>query len=87
MLKNVVQYDPLTDRVKFGYHFRFDGGFKDSPLTKLPPNVLWMDCPEERVPLESLTIVIPPFVTSEHPFFHEDQRNGQGSVRVRYVRI
>jgi len=27
---------------------------------------------KERVPAETLTITIPPFTTSEHPFFHED---------------
>jgi len=31
-----------------------------------------MDRREERVPAETLTITIPPFTTSEHPFFHED---------------
>ena len=31
-----------------------------------------MDRREEPVPAETLTITIPPFTTSEHPFFHED---------------
>jgi len=31
-----------------------------------------MDRHEEQVPAETLTIRIPPFTTSEHPFFHED---------------
>jgi len=31
-----------------------------------------MDRREERVPAETLTITIPPFAASEHPFFHED---------------
>jgi len=31
-----------------------------------------MDRREVRVPAETLTITIPPFTTSEHPFFHED---------------
>jgi len=31
-----------------------------------------MDRREERVLAETLTIRIPPFTTSEHPFFHED---------------
>jgi len=31
-----------------------------------------MDQREERIPAETLTITIPPFTTSEHPFFHED---------------
>jgi len=31
-----------------------------------------MDQRKERVPAETLTITIPPFTTSEHPFFHED---------------
>jgi len=72
MLKNVVWYDPLADRVKCGYHVRFDEGFNDLPLSKLPPNVVLMDRLEERTPAETLTIAIPPFTTSEHPFFHED---------------
>jgi len=71
-LKNVVWYDPLTDRVKYGYHIRFDEGFNDLPLAQLPPNVVLMDRRKERVPAEKLTITIPPFTTSEHPFFHED---------------
>jgi len=71
-LKNVVWYDPLTDRVKYGYHVRFDEGFNDLPLAQLPPNVVLMDRHEERVLAETLSITIPPFTTSEHPFFHED---------------
>jgi len=71
-LKNVVWYDPLTDRVKYGYHVRFDEGFNDLPLAQLPPNVVLMDRRKERVPAEKLTITIPPFTTSKHPFFHED---------------
>jgi len=46
-LKNVVWYDLLTDRVKYGYHVRFDEGFSDLPLLKLPPNVALMDRCEE----------------------------------------
>mgnify|MGYP000620620624 CR=1 FL=1 len=34
-LKNVVWYDTLTDRVKHGYHVRFDVDFNDLPLSKL----------------------------------------------------
>jgi len=71
-LKNVVWYDPLTDRVKHGYHVRFDKEFNDLPLSKLPPNIALMDRREEKVPAETLAIRIPPFTTSEHPFFHED---------------
>jgi len=71
-LKNVAWYDPLTDRVKSGYHVWFNEGVNDLPLSKLPPNVVLMDWREERVPAEVLTITIPPFITSEHPFFHED---------------
>ena len=71
-LKNVAWYDPLTDRVKYGCHVRFDEGFDDLPLAQLPPNVILMDRREERVSAESLTIMIPPFSTLEHPFFHED---------------
>jgi len=71
-LKNVVWCDPLTDRVKCGYHVRFDEGFNDLPLSKLPPNIVLMDQREERVPAETLTITIPPFTAFEHPFFHED---------------
>ena len=72
MLKNVVWCYPLTDRVKYGHHVRFDEGFNDLPLAQLPPDVTLMDRREERVPGESLTITIPPFSMSEHPFFHED---------------
>jgi len=71
-LKNVVWCDPLTDRVKCGYHVRFDEGFNDLPLAKLPPNVVLMDWCKERVPAETLTITIPSFTTSEHPFLHKD---------------
>jgi len=63
---------PHTDRVKYGYHVRFDEGFNNLPLSKLPPNVVLMDRRKERVPAETLTIPILPFTTSEHPFFHED---------------
>jgi len=71
-LKNVAWCDPLTDRVKYGYHVRFNEGFNDLRLSKLPPNVVLMDRHEERAPVEMLTITIPPFTASEHPFFHED---------------
>jgi len=71
-LKNVVWHNPLTDRLKHGYHVRFDKGFNDLPLAQLPPNVALVDRREERVPAETLTVTIPPFTASEHPFFHED---------------
>ena len=45
--KNVVWYDPLTDRVKCGYHVLFDEGFNNLPLAQLPPNVVLMDRREE----------------------------------------
>jgi len=71
-LKNVAWHDPLTDRVKCGYHVRFDEGFNELPLAQLPPNAVLMDRHEERAPAETLTVAIPPFTASEHPFFHED---------------
>jgi hypothetical protein len=38
---NPVQwYDPATSRIKIAYHCKFDEGFSDLPLKKLPPNVL-----------------------------------------------
>jgi len=67
-----VWHDPLTDRVKCGYHVRFDEGFNDLPLAQLPPNAVLMDWRKERVPAERLTVTIPPFTASEHPFLHED---------------
>jgi len=67
-----VWYDPLTDRVKYGYHIQFDEGFNNLLLEQLPPNAALMDRREERVPAETLTVTILPFTTSEHPFFHED---------------
>ena len=66
------RYDPLTDRVKHGYHVRFDEGFNDLPLAQLPPNAVLVDWREERVPAETLTVMIPPFTASEHLFFHKD---------------
>jgi len=71
-LKNVAWHDPLTDRVKHGYHVRFDEGFSDLPLAQLPPNAVLVDRREERAPAETLTVAIPPFTASEHPFFHKD---------------
>jgi len=67
-----VWHDPLTDRVKCGYHVRFDEGFNNLPLAQLRPNVVLMDQRKEQVPAETLTITITPFTASEHPFFHED---------------
>ena len=69
-LKNVVWYDPLTNRVKYGYHVRFDEGFNDLPNASLPPNVMLLERHEERMPAERMSITIPPFSTSEHPFFN-----------------
>jgi len=46
--------------------------FNNLPLAQLPPNAVLMDRREERVPAEKLTVAIPPFTASEHPFFHED---------------
>jgi len=79
-LKNVAWYDPLTDMVKCSYHVRFDEGFNNLPLSKLPPNVALMDQREVLAPAETLTITIPPFTASEHPFFHEDD------VTVKVIR-
>jgi len=70
--KNVVWYDPQTKRVKYGYHVRFDEGYNDLPLANLPPNVIILDRQDSRVSPESITITLPPFATSEHPFFAED---------------
>ena len=70
-LKNVIWYDPDTRRVKYGYHVRFDEGYNDLPSGSLPPNVLLLDRYNERMPAEKLTVTIPPFVTSDHPFFNE----------------
>ena len=72
-LKNVIWYDPATDRVKYGYHVRFDEGYNDLPLSKLPPNVLLLDRHEARAKPETVTVTIPPFQTSAHPFFTEHE--------------
>ena len=70
-LKNVVWYDPDTKRVKYGYHVRFDEGYNDLPREQLPPNVLLLDRHEECMPVEKISVTIPPFTTSTHPFFYE----------------
>ena len=70
--KNVVWYDPQTKRVKYGYHVRFDEGYNDLPLANLPPNVIILDRHDSRVEPETITISLPTFSTSEHPFFDED---------------
>ena len=61
MLKNVIWYNPATDRVIYGYHVRFDEGYNDLPLSKLPPNVLLFDRHEARAKPETVTVTIPPF--------------------------
>jgi len=40
------------------------------------------------VPAETLTITIPPFTASEHPFFHEDDvTDSQGGMRLQHVLV
>ena len=67
----MVWYDPATQRVKYGYHVQFDEGFNNLPLSKLPPNILLMDRHDKRVKPESITVTVPPFQMSIHPFFLE----------------
>jgi hypothetical protein len=37
--KNILWYDPETDRVKIARHARFDEGMNDLPVADIPPNV------------------------------------------------
>ena len=41
--KNILWYDPETNKVKIAKHARFDEGMNDLPATAIPPNVIHLN--------------------------------------------
>jgi hypothetical protein len=71
--KNILWFDPETNRVKIAFHVRFDEGMNDLPLADVPPNVRHLQRVQDGVsiPAESTDAVIPPFGLTAKPFLHE----------------
>jgi hypothetical protein len=71
--KNILWFDPETNRVKIAFHVRFDEGMNDLPLADLPPNVQHLQRVQDglSVPAESDDVAIPPFGLTSKPFLHE----------------
>ena len=68
--RNIVWYDPHTDRVKYAYHCRFDEGMNDLPRDDLPPNVQYLQRTNpDTVPTLDEDDTTVTFLTSLSPFF------------------
>ena len=68
--KNIVWYDPETDRVKTAKHARFDEGMNDLPADSIPPNVVHLQRTQngEPLPAESDESIVKAFTFSANPF-------------------
>lgn len=71
--KNILWFDPETNRVKIAFHVRFDEGMNDLPLADVPPNVRHLQRVQDGAPIpsESDDTVVPPFGLTSKPFLHE----------------
>jgi len=49
--KNVLWYDPETDRVKIAKHAHFNEGMNDLLLDEIPHNVVHLQCVQNGEPL------------------------------------
>ena len=70
--KNIVWYDPETERVKTAKHARFDEGMNDLPAEAIPPNVVHLQRLQQGDPLpaEPSESSIDEFYFTTNPFSH-----------------
>ena len=70
--KNIMWYDPETNRVKIAKHARFDEGMNDLPFESIPPNVQHLTRVRqgEPLPAETQESVIDEFHFVTNPFSH-----------------
>jgi hypothetical protein len=71
--KNILWYDPETNRVKIAFHVRFDKGMNDLAPADVPPNVRHLQRVQEgeSIPADPNETTVPPFSISAKPFLHE----------------
>ena len=71
--KNILWYDPETNRVKIAFHVRFDEGMNDLALADVPPNVRHLHRVHDGqpIPADLDETVVPPFGLTSRPFLHE----------------
>jgi hypothetical protein len=81
--KNIVWYDPETQRVKTAKHARFDEGMNDLPVDAIPPNVVHLQRTQQGDPLpaDSQESSIDEFHFRLNPFAHTMTKHLQ--VRCR----
>jgi hypothetical protein len=70
--KNILWYDPETQRVKIAFHARFDEGMNDLSLADIPPNVRHLQRAQDGhpIPAEDTDTVVPLFGLTSKPFLH-----------------
>jgi hypothetical protein len=75
--KNIVWYDPETNRVKTAKHARFDEGMNDLPTDLIPPNVVHLQRVQngEALPAEAEESSIAEFAFRTNPFSHTISRS------------
>jgi hypothetical protein len=68
--RNILWFDPETNRVKIATHARFDEGMNDLPLADLPPNVVHLQRTQDGSPFpaEAVDACISHFVIGSSPF-------------------
>jgi hypothetical protein len=71
--KNILWFDPATNRVKIAFHVRFDKGVNDLTPAKVPPNVRHLQRVQDGddIPADTTETVAPPFGLTSQPFLHE----------------
>ena len=58
--RNILWYDPKTDRVKIATHVRFNEGYNDIPTTQIPPNIVHLHRTEDGGVYALRTSAFPP---------------------------
>lgn len=68
--RNILWFDPETNRVKIATHARFDEGMNDLPLSDLPPNVVHLQRTQDGTPFpaEAVDSSISDFDIGSSPF-------------------
>jgi hypothetical protein len=71
--KNILWFDPETNRMKIAFHVRFDEGMNDLDVKDVPPNVRHLQRIQDGLPIPAdiNETAAAPFSVTAHPFFDE----------------
>jgi hypothetical protein len=71
--KNILWFDPATNRVKIAFHVRFDKGVNDLTPAEAPPKVRHLQRVQDGddIPADATETVAPPFGLASKPFLHK----------------